>query len=144
MESCAFSSTTFADLCGKGVVRYAGIAEVVTSMQEYCINREDLDFLIDVTKFKTKADWNEDPMKDIPPGVKSSFTRCAPALRFMTLWKASSVSHDVTVMMQAALELLLMPGAVPSGLAAVPMSCVLQCCIPSANSQLQWHQQFAP
>ncbi|KAK9863122.1 hypothetical protein WJX84_009648 [Apatococcus fuscideae] len=44
-------------------------------MQEYCINRDDLDFLIDVTKFKTKADWNEDPMKDIPPGVKSSFTR---------------------------------------------------------------------
>lgn len=64
----------------KGVMLYAGIAEVVTSMQEYCINREDLDFLIDVTKFKTKADWNEDPMKDIPPGVKSSFTRHAPFL----------------------------------------------------------------
>ena len=55
----------------------AGIAEVVHSMQEYCINREDLDFLVDVTKFKTKGDWNEDPMKDIPPGVKSSFTRFA-------------------------------------------------------------------
>ena len=63
-------------------MRCAGIAEVVTSMQEYCINREDLDFLIDVTKFKTKADWNEDPMKDIPPGVKSSFTRYAPSPPF--------------------------------------------------------------
>ena len=78
----------------KGVMRHAGIAGVVHSMQEYCINREDLDFLIDVTKFKTKADWNEDPMKDIPPGVKSSFTRYAPSLLFQD--HLSRCKHHVT------------------------------------------------
>lgn len=44
-------------------------------MQTYCINREQFDYVLDVTKFKSKAGWAEDPMKEVPTKVKSAFTR---------------------------------------------------------------------
>jgi hypothetical protein len=44
-------------------------------VQAYCINREQFDFILDVTKFKSKAEWAEDPMKDIDTKTKSAFTR---------------------------------------------------------------------
>jgi replication factor C subunit 1 len=44
-------------------------------VQAYCINREQFDFVLDVTKFKSKAEWAEDPMKDIDTKTKSAFTR---------------------------------------------------------------------
>eukprot|EP00798_Chlamydomonas_sp_ICE-L_P004739 gene4739-biopygen15023 len=52
-----------------------GIQQSVTLMQDYCVSREMFDYVIDVTKFKTKADWGEDPMKDVPTKMKSAFTR---------------------------------------------------------------------
>lgn len=52
-----------------------GIQPVIEQMHAYCIARDDLDFTIDVTKFKTKAAWGEDPMKIVPTQVKSAFTR---------------------------------------------------------------------
>lgn len=52
-----------------------GIEPVMEQMHAYCIARDDLDFAIDVTKFKTKAAWGEDPMKNVPTQVKSAFTR---------------------------------------------------------------------
>ena len=66
-------------------------------MQEYCINRDDLDFLIDVTKFKTKGSWNEDPMQGIPPAVKSSFTRLAFALPSLGLAFTMLRAHPVWI-----------------------------------------------
>ena len=33
------------------------------------------DYVVDVTSFKTKAAWGEDPMKEVPTKVKSAFTR---------------------------------------------------------------------
>lgn len=44
-------------------------------MKAYCINREQFDYVLDVTKFKTKAEWAEDPMKDVDTKTKSAFTR---------------------------------------------------------------------
>lgn len=44
-------------------------------MQEYCISREDLDFVMSVTHFKSKEEWSEDPMKGVETKVKSAFTR---------------------------------------------------------------------
>lgn len=44
-------------------------------LQSYCINREQFDFVLDVTKFKTNAGWAEDPMKDVDTKTKSAFTR---------------------------------------------------------------------
>ncbi|KAK9807239.1 hypothetical protein WJX73_001054 [Symbiochloris irregularis] len=52
-----------------------GIEPVIQLMQDYCIGREDLDFVLDVTKFKTQAKWGEDPFKGVPAQVKSAFTR---------------------------------------------------------------------
>lgn len=46
-----------------------------TPSQAYCISREQYDFVLDVTKFKSKAPWAEDPTKDIETKVKSAFTR---------------------------------------------------------------------
>ena len=45
-------------------------------MHEYCMAREDLDYVLDVTKFKTKGPWNDDPLKNVPTALKSAFTRC--------------------------------------------------------------------
>lgn len=47
--------------------------------QEYCMDREDLDFVLDVTKFKTKAPWGEDPWKPVPPATKAALTRALHA-----------------------------------------------------------------
>jgi hypothetical protein len=46
-------------------------------MHDYCMARDDLDYLLDVTKFKTKGAWNDDPLKGVPTALKSAFTRCA-------------------------------------------------------------------
>jgi replication factor C subunit 1 len=43
--------------------------------QEYCISKEQLEFVMDVTKFKTRSPWGEDPYKEVPTKVKSAFTR---------------------------------------------------------------------
>ncbi len=48
-------------------------------MHEYCMARDDLDYVLDVTKFKTRGNWNEDPLKSVPTALKSAFTRCAAA-----------------------------------------------------------------
>jgi len=52
-----------------------GIEEVLGNMREYCISREDIEFITDVTKFKTKGSWGEDPFKAIETQAKSAFTR---------------------------------------------------------------------
>ncbi|CAL8468443.1 g7983 [Coccomyxa elongata] len=52
-----------------------GIPIVINTMQEYCISREDLDFVMSVTHFKSKEEWSEDPMKGVETKVKSAFTR---------------------------------------------------------------------
>ena len=44
-------------------------------MHGYCLARDDVDFLLDVTKFKTKQDWGEDPMKEVDTQTKAAFTR---------------------------------------------------------------------
>ena len=49
-------------------------------MHAYCMSRDDLDFVLDVTKFKTRGAWNEDPMKGVPTALKSAFTRRPPPL----------------------------------------------------------------
>ena len=51
------------------------IPKVLSLMREYCISREDLDFIGDVCRFKTKASWGEDPFKSVPTQVKSALTR---------------------------------------------------------------------
>lgn len=57
-----------------------GIPEVVDAMHEYCLMRDDLDFVLDVTKFKTTKEWGADPYKDVPTVVKSAFTRAFNAV----------------------------------------------------------------
>lgn len=37
--------------------------------------RDDVDFVLDITKFKSKAAWAADPFKEVPTLVKSAFTR---------------------------------------------------------------------
>lgn len=53
----------------------SGISSLISFMNEYCMRREDLDSIIEITKFKTKAAWGEDPYKAIGTSVKSAFTR---------------------------------------------------------------------
>ncbi|KAK9914951.1 hypothetical protein WJX75_002807 [Coccomyxa subellipsoidea] len=43
--------------------------------KEYCLSREELDFVMSVTHFKSKAEWSEDLMKGVETKVKSAFTR---------------------------------------------------------------------
>ena len=52
-----------------------GIEPVIEQMHAYCIARDDLDYVLDVTKWKTKSSWGEDPMKGVPTQVKAAFTR---------------------------------------------------------------------
>lgn len=52
-----------------------GIPDVIQDMHDYCMARDDLDYVLDVTKFKTKGSWNEDPLKSVPTALKSAFTR---------------------------------------------------------------------
>jgi hypothetical protein len=43
------------------------------------MDREDLDFVLDVTRFKTKAPWGQDPWKPVPPATKAALTRALHA-----------------------------------------------------------------
>jgi hypothetical protein len=43
--------------------------------QEYCINKEQYDWLGEVTKFKTQGLWGADPLKEVPAKTKAAFTR---------------------------------------------------------------------
>lgn len=52
-----------------------GIEEVLALMREYSIHRDDIEFITDVTKFKTKGAWADDPFKSVESTVKSAFTR---------------------------------------------------------------------
>jgi hypothetical protein len=44
-------------------------------LQEYCINKEQYDWLGEVTKFKTQGLWGVDPLKEVPAKTKAAFTR---------------------------------------------------------------------
>jgi hypothetical protein len=44
-------------------------------LQDYCINREQWDFVLDITKFKSKAPWAAEPTEGLESKVKSAFTR---------------------------------------------------------------------
>ncbi|GAB4817566.1 hypothetical protein N2152v2_004612 [Parachlorella kessleri] len=52
-----------------------GIPVVLGMMRDYCIAREDIDFITDVTKWRGQGAWKEDPFKPIETQVKSAFTR---------------------------------------------------------------------
>lgn len=39
------------------------------------MDRDDLDFVLDVTRFKTREAWGEDPWKPVDPQTKSALTR---------------------------------------------------------------------
>ncbi|WIA10344.1 hypothetical protein OEZ85_010536 [Tetradesmus obliquus] len=51
------------------------IPRVISAMQDYCINREQWDFVLDITKCKSKAPWAADPTEGLGSKVKSAFTR---------------------------------------------------------------------
>ncbi|GIL46547.1 hypothetical protein Vafri_3526 [Volvox africanus] len=53
----------------------AAVPYIVELMHGYCIDREQFDFILDVTSFKSKATWAEDTFKEVPTKVKSAFTR---------------------------------------------------------------------
>lgn len=53
----------------------SAIESLLQLMQDYCISREQFDYVLSVTSFKTKGSWGEDPMKEVPTKVKSAFTR---------------------------------------------------------------------
>jgi replication factor C subunit 1 len=53
----------------------AAIPSLLDLMDSYCITREQFDYIMDVTSFKTKAPWGADPVKDVPRKIKSAFTR---------------------------------------------------------------------
>lgn len=44
-------------------------------MQDYCLNKDDHQFILDVTQFKSRSPALEDPYKTVPTAVKSAFTR---------------------------------------------------------------------
>ena len=52
-----------------------GVSDAIGVMNDYAFKRDDLDALIDLTKFKTKAPWAEDRYKAVPTAVKTAFTR---------------------------------------------------------------------
>ena len=53
-----------------------GLSDAIGVMNDYAFKRDDLDALIDLTKFKTKAEWAEDTYKvRVPTAVKTAFTR---------------------------------------------------------------------
>lgn len=71
-----------------------GIEEVVQAMHAYCLSKDDFEFLLDVTKFKTAKPWGADPYKDVPTAVKSAFTRMLNATQGPV--KCSAMLPDVT------------------------------------------------
>lgn len=44
-------------------------------LQDYCLNKEDFEYIQDVTHFKGSYSWNQDVYKGVPTAVKSAFTR---------------------------------------------------------------------
>jgi hypothetical protein len=44
-------------------------------LQEYCVSREQLDYVLDVTTFKSKSPWNADPLAEVAPTTKAALTR---------------------------------------------------------------------
>jgi len=77
----------------------------VSVLQSYCINRDQFDFVLDVTKFKSKAGWAEDPMKDVDTKTKSAFTRTfnkqvgsrAPGMAAVTHTPAPQGMHSLQI-----------------------------------------------
>ncbi|KDD75699.1 replication factor RFC1, partial [Helicosporidium sp. ATCC 50920] len=57
-----------------------GVPEVLGLMTDYNLGREECDFVADVQRWKTKAPWAEDPLKDVPAATKSALTRAFNAL----------------------------------------------------------------
>ena len=66
------------------------------TMHDYCMARDDLDYLLDVTKFKTKGAWNDDPLKGVPTALKSAFTRCV----FLVMSSSASPDNSGCVRME--------------------------------------------
>lgn len=52
-----------------------GIPAALALAADYCLAREDLEFMADVTKWKSGGAWARDPMKPLETQVKSAFTR---------------------------------------------------------------------
>ena len=46
-------------------------------MQDYCLNKDDHEFILSVTQFKSHNPALTDPYKGVPTGTKSAFTRQA-------------------------------------------------------------------
>lgn len=44
-------------------------------LQDYCLNKEDFEYIQSVTHFKGSYPWNADLYKSVPTTVKSTFTR---------------------------------------------------------------------
>lgn len=47
------------------------------ALQDYCLNKDDHQFILDVTQFKSRQPALEDPYKNVPTTAKSAFTRPA-------------------------------------------------------------------
>ena len=62
------------------------IAAIVASMAEYQLTKDDFDFLLSVTKFKTRAEWGADPYKGVPAAKKAAFTRALTSGAAPTRW----------------------------------------------------------
>ncbi|GMH33613.1 hypothetical protein BSKO_01447 [Bryopsis sp. KO-2023] len=52
-----------------------GIPTVIDFMHQYCLSKNEFDFVQDVTKFKSKQPWAADPYAAVDSKVKSAFTR---------------------------------------------------------------------
>ncbi len=57
--------------------------QVVEDMHGYAMSKDDFEYVLDVTRFKSKADWAADPYKGVPTKVKSAFTRCVVFRRLL-------------------------------------------------------------
>ena len=62
------------------------ISAIVASMAEYQLTKDDFDFLLSVTKFRTRAEWGADPYKGVPAAKKAAFTRALTAGAAPTRW----------------------------------------------------------
>lgn len=62
------------------------IAAIVAAMAEYQLTKDDFDFLLSVTKFRTRAEWGADPYKGVPAAKKAAFTRALTAGAAPTRW----------------------------------------------------------
>ena len=62
------------------------ISSIVASMAEYQLTKDDFDFLLSVTKFRTRAEWGADPYKGVPAAKKAAFTRALTSGAAPTRW----------------------------------------------------------